>query len=65
MWTYCMGTLARDSRDIVACCLSSTTSRAADNYLKRWSSVSVGRRALPGSMADSAKAKKPAFAEED
>jgi GcrA cell cycle regulator len=36
MWTRDSGTLARDSRHIVAFGPSSTTSRAADSLLKRW-----------------------------
>jgi hypothetical protein len=41
MWTRDSGTLARDSRHIVAFGPSSTTSRAADSLLERWFCVTA------------------------
>lgn len=41
MWTRDLGTLAPDSRHIVAFGPSSTTSRAADSLLKRWFCVTA------------------------
>jgi GcrA cell cycle regulator len=59
-WT----TLAPDSRHIVAFGLFATTSRAADSSSKALVKVlRVGRRALPGLMADSAKAAPANFEE--
>ena len=61
MWTRDSGTLARDSRHIVAFGPSSTTSRAADSLLERWFCVtawaaSTARRV--GGFREKAKARR-------